>query len=400
MPHLRSRYSSQLIQDALKHSSVVGVLGQRQVGKTTVVSNLANEYVTFDASARLDEANAYPEKFLANRELPFGIDEAQLCPRLFPAVKEWVRLHPKKGQFIFTGSVRFTSRKLIRESLTGRIVNVEILPLSVSELDQLPLPNRIEEALKIHKKNEWEQFIRKFSKCTEKKALHFLDTGGLPGICFFRNETVRQARFEAQLDTLLNRDLRLVLQTTLSFLQLRKLAVFLAENQGSPIELKTAARACQSTTTTVKKLIFAYESLFLIRMVPSEGTVIKNSYFFEDQGMASHLAKNELHDHNNILRVIYANLRQELFYRPHPKNEIFSYRTHDGAEVPLAFRTTAGELGIIPNDESTPTLKALASARSFCATYSRAKVIIACKGGAPETRDFQILALPYWKLLG
>ena len=41
-----------------------------------------------------------------NRKPPFVVDESQLCPALFPAAKEWVRLHPKKGQLIFTGSIR------------------------------------------------------------------------------------------------------------------------------------------------------------------------------------------------------------------------------------------------------------------------------------------------------
>ena len=140
MPHQRARYVSASFLRALTHSPIVGVLGQRQVGKTTLVSSLANESVSLDVAKNLEFANQNPDLFLENRSFPLGIDEAQLSPSLFPALKEWVRVHPKKGQVILTGSVRFTSRKAIRESLTGRIANVEVLPFTVSELKERPLP--------------------------------------------------------------------------------------------------------------------------------------------------------------------------------------------------------------------------------------------------------------------
>src|SRR5690349_19501488 len=105
MPHTRHRYSEKQIIKALQHSSIVGVLGHRQVGKTTLSERLSGEYVTFDSAARLAEATEHPEEFLENRRTPFVVDEAQLCPPLFPAAKERVRTHPQKGQLIFTGSV-------------------------------------------------------------------------------------------------------------------------------------------------------------------------------------------------------------------------------------------------------------------------------------------------------
>jgi predicted AAA+ superfamily ATPase len=406
MPHSRPRYVQTLIEKAMTHSPIVGVLGHRQVGKTTLTSKMAKEYVTFDVLPRLEEATARPMEFLENRKDPFAIDEAQLCPPLFPAAKEWVRVHPKKGQFIFTGSVRFTSRKIIRESLTGRIVNVEILPMTLSELHEMPLPNRLSEISQIENSAKLDAWIQKSEKNSPKNSpknchetvLQYLQTGGLPGICFFRDAGIRQARFEAHLDTILNRDVQLVVATTLSSLQLRKLAAYLAENQGSPFSLRQAATACQSSTATVKKIVQAFEALFLVRPIAAEGTVSKVSFFFEDQGLATHLSKNSPSETDQILRAIYANLRQELYYRPHPKNEIFSYRTHDGTDVPLVFRCESGVIGVIPSDEKQITLKALGSARSFLAQYPEGKIIVAYRGQEAETRDFRTIAMPYWWL--
>jgi uncharacterized protein len=398
MPHARNRYVEILIERALRHSPIVGVLGHRQVGKTTVAVRLSKEYVTFDSAPRLEEATSRPVEFLENRKSPFTVDEAQLCPPLFPAAKEWVRVHPKKGQFIFTGSVRFTSRKMIRESLTGRIVNIEILPMTISEINERPLSCHLSRLMKIDGSLKLQSFVESSAKKGPNSFLHYLNTGGLPGICFFRDAAVRHARFESHLDTLLNRDIRLVTATTLSPLQLRKLAAYLAETQGSPFELRAAASACQAATPTVKKILYAFESLFLIRPIPSEGTVSKISYFFEDQGLAGYLSKNIPGDQDKILRGLYANLRQELHYQPHPQNEIFSFRTHDGTDVPLAFRFKQGVVGVIPSDEKLPTQKAQASAKSFLKRFPQGKVIIAYSGSSAESRDFRTLVMPYWWL--
>jgi predicted AAA+ superfamily ATPase len=398
MPHARPRYAQILIQKALGHSPIVGILGHRQVGKTTLAVSLSKEYITFDSASQLDEATQSPTEFLENRKAPFTVDETQLCPPLFPAAKEWVRTHPKKGQLIFTGSVRFTARKLIRESLTGRIVNVEILPMSISEMNGLPLTSHLADLFKINTSASLTALESRMEKKKSAAFLNYLETGGLPGICFFRDASVRSDRFEAHLDTILNRDLQLVTPTTLSSLQLRKLASFLAQNQGLPLELKAAARAAQTSTVTAKKLLLSFESLFLIRPIPTEGSVSKVSYFFEDQGLASFLSKTAVSQQDQILRGIYANLRQELHYRPHPKNEVFSYRTHDGTEVPLAFRTPEGVVGFIPSDEKTPTLKARGSAKSFQSHFPDAKVVITTTRDSADTRDFKTLVIPYWWL--
>jgi GTPase SAR1 family protein len=60
MRHLRSRYAEFHIKKALKYSSIVGVIGQRQTGKTTLVSQFCDEYRTMDGSGELTLAEANP----------------------------------------------------------------------------------------------------------------------------------------------------------------------------------------------------------------------------------------------------------------------------------------------------------------------------------------------------
>ena len=126
MPHLRNRYVQDLIRKAKAHSPLIGILGHRQVGKTTVLESMCKAYVTLDVRSQLILANENPEEFLKLNSKYFqGIDECQLSPDLFPALKEHVRKNKSPGQYLLSGSVRFTSRNAIRESLTGRIINFE-----------------------------------------------------------------------------------------------------------------------------------------------------------------------------------------------------------------------------------------------------------------------------------
>ena len=130
MAHYRPRHATQLFRKNLQFSPIVGVFGHRQVGKTSFVSQEADHpYLSLDDEDYLAAANASGKQFLVDHaQKGLVIDECQYAPPLFPALKEWVRKHPKPGQFILTGSVRFSSRSVIRESLTGRLLGLELFP--------------------------------------------------------------------------------------------------------------------------------------------------------------------------------------------------------------------------------------------------------------------------------
>lgn len=114
MPHLRVRYLERELFKLLGFSPLVGVLGHRQVGKTTLVASLGKEYFSLDLRTTHDEISADPFGFLSSvKKCPTVLDECQTLPELFPALKEFVRKNKKPGSFLLTGSVRFTSRKAI-----------------------------------------------------------------------------------------------------------------------------------------------------------------------------------------------------------------------------------------------------------------------------------------------
>ena len=133
MAHLRPRIVQAHINDALRFSPLVGILGQRQVGKTTLVERLTSQYVTLDSPDALSAAELTPSTFLSQWNGLTAIDECQKAPALFPALKILVQKDKRPGQFLLTGSIRATT-ELSTWAGTGRVVRLAMYPLTEREI--------------------------------------------------------------------------------------------------------------------------------------------------------------------------------------------------------------------------------------------------------------------------
>ena len=379
MPHARVRYLQALIQQSLRHSAAVGILGQRQTGKTTLACALAGAgYITLDDPEHLQAAQLSPKIFLSWAFHPFAIDECQLAPELFPALKLHVQNHPRKGQFLLTGSVRFSARKAIRESLTGRIQILELHPMTLAELNSRPVPDLISEmGLEFGK---FQKKVRARARALSlTTAMRYLETGGLPGICFLRDEAGRRPRFSSHLDTILGRDIKMVSETDLSVPRIRVLLATLARQQGQPIALTELSRQARISTPALRKLLHALEALFLIRRVLPMGDIKKESFYLEDQGTASYL-QPPVSDSDRMLRLAFSQLYPYLDCHDPGGVMTYRYETRNGACVPLVFESRGVTLGVLPIAEEAADAKALASARSFLRFRRNAHVLILTRG--------------------
>ena len=116
---------------------VVVVTGARQTGKTSTFRRLFphHEFVSLDLPTEAEQAEKEPQTFLQRHPAPVIIDEVQYAPGLFRYLKIAVDAARRgKGQFLLTGSQKFTLMKSVSESLAGRADIVELETLSLAEI--------------------------------------------------------------------------------------------------------------------------------------------------------------------------------------------------------------------------------------------------------------------------
>ena len=91
--------------------------------------------MSLDLPTEAEQAEKEPERFLKRHPPPVIIDEVQCAPGLFRHLNVAVDAHrTRDGQFLLTGSQRFTLMKGVFESLAGRADTVELETLSLAEI--------------------------------------------------------------------------------------------------------------------------------------------------------------------------------------------------------------------------------------------------------------------------
>lgn len=410
MAHLRTRYIKDLVRSGLRHKGIVGIFGHRQVGKTTLLGQLTSNYTTFDRAGDLRRSLEAPEHFLTSHihsGTPLAIDECQLSPPLFPALKEFVRTNTTPGLFLLSGSVRFSSRKAIRESLTGRMLNHELLPFSISELEEKTLNTLPLELLRCKGFSGLKLKEPSAGLSQNKHASSYLSRGGLPGICFVRNERDRNDLIESQLDLILDRDLRLVCDTSLPLSSIKNLAAQLASLQNTPLNLSELARQSRISVPTIRKILSGLESIFFIRRLRCEGNETRPVIFLEDQGEASYLSSlrpsgeptSLAYPSSDLERLAFAHLRIPFAYSSGMAWDVFQYRQRGGAYVPFVFRALGREVGFICIQESHPPLGAVKSAASFLTRHKTARTVFLHSGKEISILNDRELVLPLQTIL-
>lgn len=128
-----------MITEALRHARVTLVSGARQVGKTTLVGEIAaNEHpmqiVTLDDTPTRRAALDDPAGFIAGLSSPVLIDEVQRAPDLLLEIKKAVDRDTTPGRFLLTGSANVLSSRRALDALTGRVDRVRMWPLAQTEI--------------------------------------------------------------------------------------------------------------------------------------------------------------------------------------------------------------------------------------------------------------------------
>ncbi len=142
------RHITPRIKDALKVSPIVFLNGARQTGKSTLVQTIAPDigtegrpadYVTLDRPTYLASASSAPEAFLTSYDGPLIIDEVQLAPELFRALKVMAdearrtKGTQANGRYLLTGSANIMALPKLSDALVGRMAVLTMFPFTVGE---------------------------------------------------------------------------------------------------------------------------------------------------------------------------------------------------------------------------------------------------------------------------
>ncbi len=269
MPHLRNRLILHPVQKLLRFWPVISLLGPRQCGKSTFLRDLlfksthSFDWVTLDKKADRKLANDNPELFLNRFEKStLVIDEAHKAPELFDEIKSKVDEKRIPGAFILSGSVNFSRNIGIQESLTGRSALIR--------MDTMTIPETLS-------KKDY----------TLKEMDFYLKKGGMPGVCFTRNEETSQDYWEQWIETTCHRDLQIFSKGKLSGDLAEEV---LAQSAKLPLpQIAEIAKTIGVDARRVKTHIEALTELFILRKIEAAGTGIgKAIYLPFDTGLAMH----------------------------------------------------------------------------------------------------------------
>ena len=233
-----------IIESALAEQSAVGLLGPRQVGKTTLAHRIAagREAVYLDLEnpedlALLSEPRALLATYAGRLVI---LDEVQRLPGLFQTLRGLIDQYRRAGRgagcFLLLGS---SSPDLLRqsaESLAGRIAYRELGPLDLGETGQDSM-DRL--------------WLR----------------GGFPSAWLAGSDAASFVWRRDLVRTYLERDIP-VFDSRLPAETLRRLWTMLAHNQGAPLNAAQLASSLAVHTRTLNRYVDLLVDLLLVRRLP------------------------------------------------------------------------------------------------------------------------------------
>lgn len=130
------RILSTKILKTSKVAPIIGIVGPRQSGKTTLAKEVFPKYtyVNLEQPDTRQYAQNDPKAFLDQYDNHIILDEIQRVPELFSYLQVKTDNDKKMGQYILTGSQHFLMMQSITQSLAGRIAIFNLYPLSYEEL--------------------------------------------------------------------------------------------------------------------------------------------------------------------------------------------------------------------------------------------------------------------------
>ena len=299
---------------------VIGIIGPRQIGKTTISKELGKllnkETIYFDLERPSDIDRLADAEFTLSQyaDKCVIIDEIQVKPDLFPLLRALVDEKRKPLRFIILGSAAPFLIRDTSESLAGRIAYIELGGFNITETKQIV-------DLNTH-----------------------LFRGGFPLSLLAKTDKASQNWLDNFIQTYTERDLP-QLGLPASPIVIRRLLEMIAWQHGNLLNSNSLGKSLGVSYHTLNKYLDFLEGAFLItRLQPFHYNIKKRlvkspKIYLNDVGVMHRLLR--LQSYDQLLGSPFAGASWEGFVIDQIKHwkpsdiDLYFYRAHTGAEVDL-----------------------------------------------------------------
>ncbi len=369
-----------MLRESLGKYPVVGIIGARQVGKTTLAQMLAGQYespVTYFDLENPDDLARLAEPMLALKHIKglVVIDEVQRQPDLYPVLRVLADRPELTARFLILGSASPELLRQTSESLAGRIQYHHLEGFAIDEAGV-------------------ENYQRLWLR------------GGLPRSYLADNETDSFTWRREYVQTFLERDLPM-LGINVNATTMRRFWTMLAHWHGQVWNASEFARSFGVADTTVRNHLDRLTSALVVRQLcPWHANIAKRQVrspkvYIADSGILHTLlnqpefADMEAHPKLGASWEGFALNQVRLRLGAHP-DECYFWATHAGAELDLLVVRGRYRLGFEFKRSSAPRLTR--SARTALADLELERLDIVHAGEHTFPLDEKIRAVSIERL--
>lgn len=362
MSEYKKRIADTILEKKLKGKGAVLIQGPKWCGKTTTAEQISKSILYMakpeDKSQNLILADINPTLLLEGNT-PRLIDEWQIAPKLWDAVRFEIDHREKEGQFILTGSSVPANMEEVTHTGTGRFSWLLMRPMSLYESGES------DGSVSLEKLFDGPNNISGISELNLDDIAYLCCRGGWPRSIFMEKEIALEQAFDYY-DAIVQSDISNVDNIKRNPERVKRLMRTYARNIGSQASNETLKNDMITNdessldTDTVFSYINALKKIFVIEEAPAwnpnlrSKTAIRTSdtRYFVDPSIAVAslgIGPKDLINDVNTFGLIFETLciRDLRVYAESINGNIYHYRDANDLECDAVIHLRNGSYGLI-----------------------------------------------------
>ena len=361
MKEYRKRIVDDILTRKLEGKGAVLIEGPKWCGKTTTAEQIAASILYMDDPEKKEQNISMSElnpKRLLKGETPRLIDEWQLAPKLWDAIRFEVDHRRELGQFLLTGSAVPVDTKELTHSGTGRFTWLTMRPMSLYESGDSTGDVSLKDLFE-------NNTVDGESDMTIDRLAFLACRGGWPQAIDMRDDiALDQAR--DYYDAVVRSDINRADNIQKNAEKVRRLMRSYARNQGSQVPNTVLAKDVSAndeesmSQETVATYLNALRKIFVVEDMPAwnpnlrSKTAIRSSdtRYYVDPSIAAAalgIGPNDLINDLNTFGFIFETLcvRDLRVFADALDGQVYHYRDKDGQECDAVIHLRNGQYGLI-----------------------------------------------------